>query len=299
MDDGGSPNIEKKHILKRFLGKLPFVNTEDVTEEEIISMVKEGHEQGLIHQDEAQMIHNIFEFDDKEAKDIMIHRKNIKALDGNSTFQEALQFMIDNRFSRFPIYQDNIDNITGVLHIKEMLTNSQKQELMEVPIKEISGLVWEVEFIPETRNINTLFKEMQSAKSHMVIVVDEYGQTAGLVAMEDILEEIVGNIFDEHDEENLLIEVQADDTYIMSGMAPLDEVAEVLDIEMNTEDYDTLNGFLVSQIDKIPGDHEVFQVDYQNYEFHVLQVEDRTIKSVHVIPKSVEDTSADTACQDT
>lgn len=298
MDDGGSPNIEKKHSLRRFLGKLPFVNTEDVTEEEIISMVKEGHEQGVILQSEAEMIHNIFEFGDKEAKDIMIHRKNVKSLDGNTAFREALLFMTENRYSRFPVYLDSIDNIVGVLHIKEMLANSQKQELMEIPIKEIEGLVRDVEFIPETRNINTLFKEMQSAKCHMVIVVDEYGQTAGLVAMEDILEEIVGNIFDEHDEENHFIELQEDDTYIMNGMAPLEEVAEALDIEMNTEDYDTLNGFLISLIDKIPGDHEVFEVTYLNYEFHVRSVEGRMIKSVHVILKNNDTDAEDITCQE-
>lgn len=299
MDDGGSPNIEttgKKNVFRKLFGKLPFVNTEDVTEEEIISMVNEGHEQGVLLESEAEMIHNIFEFGDKEAKDIMTHRKNIIALDGNCTFGEAIQFMIENKNSRFPVYLDNIDNIIGVLHIKEALADSQKPELMGVGIKDIPGLVRDVEFIPETRNINTLFKDMQSAKSHMVIVVDEYGQTAGLVAMEDILEEIVGNIFDEHDEEDVMIEKQPDGSFFLSGMAPLDEVAEALSIEIDTEDYDTLNGFLISLIDKIPGDDEVFEVDYENYRFHVIKVENRMIKSVRV-RKLTEEEAKDTSCQ--
>lgn len=299
MDDGGSPNIEKKSKIKRFFEKLPFGNTEDVTEEEIISMVNEGHEQGVLLESEAEMIHNIFEFGDKEAKDIMTHRKNVIALDGDVSFRDALSFIIEKRMSRFPVYLDSIDNIIGVLHIKEALLNSQKQELLNVPIKDIEGLVRDVDYIPETRNINALFKEMQSEKSHMVIVVDEYGQTAGLVAMEDILEEIVGNIFDEHDEENLLIEELPDGSFLMNGMAPLDEVADSLGIDFDTQDYDTLNGFLISLIDKIPNDNEVFEVSYKNYTFHVNKVEHKIIKSVHIIKKAENETmeGMDTSCQ--
>ena len=305
MDDGGSPNIEtsgKKHIFRKLFGKLPFGNSEDVTEEEIISMVNEGHEQGVLQESEAEMIHNIFEFDDKEAKDIMTHRKNIVALDGNSTFGEVMPFLVEQKNSRYPVYQDNIDNIIGVLHIKEALAVTLKPELWNVCIKDIPGLIRSVEFIPETRNINTLFKDMQSTKTHMVIVVDEYGQTAGLVAMEDILEEIVGNIFDEHDEVDVLIEKQPDGSYLLNGMAPLDEVAEALEIEIDTEDYDTLNGLLISLIDKIPQDNEVFQVDYAGWRFHVSKVEDRMIQSVHATKLTPEENEAQakgdtSACQ--
>lgn len=160
---------------------------------------------------------------------------------------------MESRFSRCPVYQESIDNIVGILHIKEALAFSLNASLYHTPISEIKGLVREVHFIPETRNINALFREMQSAKNHMVVVVDEYGQTAGIVAMEDILEEIVGNILDEHDEEDIMIEKQADGTYLMNGMAPLEDVAETLGLELDTDDYDTLNGFLISLIDKIPG----------------------------------------------
>lgn len=287
MDDGGS----SKNFLSRIFHKLPFVNTEDVTEEEIISMVNEGHEQGVLLESEAEMINNIFELGDKTAKDIMTHRKNIIALDGNSTFEDAVSFIIENRNSRFPVYLDNIDNIIGVLHIKEVLFNSQNRDLLKTPIKDIDGLIREVDFIPETRNINALFKEMQSAKSHMVIVVDEYGQTAGLVAMEDILEEIVGNIFDEHDEEDVFIEKKADGSFVMNGMTPLEEVGEALGIDFEEEEYDTLNGLIISLIDKIPSEHEIFAVDYQNYTFEVLSVEDKMIQHVHVIKRAGEDGS--------
>lgn len=290
MDDGGSPNTtgwfhKMKGPFRKTFRKLPFVDTEDVTEEEIISMVKEGHEQGVLMENEAEMIHNIFAFGDKEAKDIMTHRKNMIALDGESTFEEAIAVMVASPNSRFPVYLDNIDNIIGVLHIKEALAKSQDHSLMQTPIKDIEGLVLDADFIPETRNINALFQEMQAAKNHLAIVVDEYGQTAGLVAMEDIIEEIVGNIFDEHDTENVFIEEKPDGTYIMKGMTPLEEISEVLGLNFEDEDYDTLNGFIISQIDKIPNDHERFRVDYENYTFEVLSVEDKIIQTVHVIPR--------------
>ena len=302
MDDGGSPNIakvEKKSVFRKFFGRFSFSSTDDVTEEEIIFMVNEGHEQGVLLESEAEMIHNIFEFGDKEAGDIMTHRKSIIALDGDSSFRDALNVIVEKRYSRFPVYLDNIDHIIGVLHIKEALLNSQKQELMALPIRDIEGLVREVDYIPETRNIDTLFQDMQLKKSHMVIVVDEYGQTAGLVAMEDILEEIVGNIFDEHDEEKLLIEAQPDGSFVMDGMAPLDEVADILGLGLEAEDYDTLNGFLISRIDKIPDEHEVFDVQYENYVFHIDKVEDKMIKSVHVMQASEEGLAdrMDTSCQ--
>ena len=296
MDDGAKPH---QGILKELLQKIKNLCSDDVTEEEIISMVNEGHEQGVLLESEAEMIHNIFEFGDKEAKDIMIHRKNMAALDGEMTLNEAVRFIVDNQYSRFPVYQDNIDNIIGVLHIKEALSYSLNPAIHNTPIKDITGLIRDVDFIPETRNINILFKEMQSAKNHMVIVVDEYGQTAGLVAMEDILEEIVGNILDEHDEEDILIEQLSDESYIMSGMAPLEDVAEILEMEVNTEDYDTLNGFLISLIDKIPNDGEVFQVSFGGYEFSIVRVENKMIKSVKVT-KQKENTvtsAEDNPCQ--
>lgn len=273
------------NLLSRLFGVDPLTDTDDVTEEEIISMVNEGHEQGMLLASEAEMIHNIFEFGDKEARDIMTHRKNIIALDGTLTFIEMLGVLKEHNYSRFPVYVDDIDNIIGVLHIKEALSFSQETGIFDRPVKEIDGLVREVDFIPETRNINTLFTMMQTRKSHMVIVVDEYGQTCGIVAMEDILEEIVGNIEDEHDEEELLIERRMDGTYLMNGMADFEDVMDELAIEPGDEqedDFETLNGFLISRIDKIPSDDEVFQVTAYGYLFEILSVENKMVKLVKV-----------------
>ena len=212
MDDSASSG--RTNILKKIIGFLnPSSHEDDVTEEEIISMVNEGHEQGVLRASEAEMIHNIFEFGDKEAKDIMTHRKNLIAIDGELSYNDAVPFIIENNKSRYPVYLEDIDNIIGVLHIKDAFAFAQKNEVFRTSIKDIKGLIREVDFVPETLNIHTLFQKMQAKKSHLVIVVDEYGQTSGAVAMEDILEEIVGNIEDEHDEEEELIRQNSDGSY--------------------------------------------------------------------------------------
>lgn len=282
MDDGGCPRKDTKRGWKRFFKK-GFFEGDDVTEEGIISLANEGMEQGVILDSEVEMIHNIFEYSDMDAKDIMTHRKHIAALEGSMTFRQMLEFVMNENYSRYPVYQDTIDNIIGAIHIKDVLNLILKEDVMDQPITEIDGLIYEIPFIPETRNINTLFKGMQSKKTHMAIVVDEYGQTSGLVTMEDIIEEIMGEIEDEHDEEEQVIAKEPDGSYSMDGMAPLSEVCEVLGIEdEELEEFDTLNGFLVSLIDKIPADGETFQVKAYGFLFHVTLVENKMIKTVKV-----------------
>lgn len=283
------------NLLARMFGVDPLADTDDVTEEEIISMVKEGHEQGVLLAAEAEMIHNIFEFCDKDAKDIMTNRKSIVALDGTKTFRQALESIMGSSYSRFPVFEENIDNIIGVLHIKEVLNLCLDESLYEKPIKAIAGVVREVDFIPETRSIDALFAEMQAKKSHMVIVVDEYGQTSGLVAMEDILEEIVGNIEDEHDEAELIIEKQWDGSFLMSGMASYEDVLEALEIEADEDEFETLNGFLISLIDKIPNDDEVFSTTAYGYLFEILSVANKSIQRVRVVklPEDMEGSMQD------
>lgn len=282
------------NLVLRLFGMDPNENLDDVTAEEIISMVNEGHEQGVLEASEAEMIHNIFELDDKEARDIMTHRKHVVAVDGDMTLSEALSFMLEKNNSRFPVYREDIDNIIGIIHIKDAMLRSREEELLTLPIFQIPGLVREAEFIPETRNINSLFRSMQSQKNHMVIVVDEYGQTAGLVAMEDILEEIVGNILDEYDVEDTMIMRQADGSLLMKGMAPLSDVCEALKLsDEELADYDTLNGYLISLIDKIPEEHEQFEITDRGWLFEVQSVENKMIQTVRVTPVA-EDASEET-----
>ena len=258
------------------------LGNDDVTEEEIISMVREGHEQGTILASEAELIHNVFEFDDKEVKDIMTHRKNIVSLDGNMSFIDAIEFIIDTGKSRFPVYENDVDSIIGVLHIKDAFTFFEKNEVYRSSIKDIDGLIRPVDFIPETVNINDLFKKMQSKKSHLAMVVDEYGQISGLIAMEDILEELVGNIEDEHDEEENYIRKSDDETFIMDGMTEFSDVKEALSLPVEDDAYETLNGFIISLSDKIPEEGDKTVISAYGYKFSVMSVEDKVIKQVMI-----------------
>lgn len=268
-----------KNNKKTFDGIL---GNDDVTEEEIISMVREGHEQGTILASEAELIHNVFEFDDKEVKDIMTHRKNIVSFDGNMSFIDAIEFIIDTGKSRFPVYENDVDSIIGVLHIKDAFTFFEKNEVYRSSIKDIDGLIRPVDFIPETVNINDLFKKMQSKKSHLAMVVDEYGQISGLIAMEDILEELVGNIEDEHDEEENYIRKNDDETFIMDGMTEFSDVKEALSLPVDDDAYETLNGFIISLSDKIPEEGDKTVISAYGYRFSVMSVEDKVIKQVMI-----------------
>ncbi len=271
------------YITERFLNlwrekKLAQSDAED----EIISMVNEGHEQGYIEASEAEMITNIFEFGDKKAQDIMTHRSNINAIDGSLNLEDAITFMLSENNSRFPVYEDNLDHIIGILHLKDALRIIKQKGNSKKSVSEKEGLLREAKFIPETRKIDLLFRTMQSTKLQMVIVVDEYGQTSGLIAMEDILEEIVGNIMDEYDEEEGHIEEKGKDKYIIEGITPLEELEERFDISFHEEVFETINGFLISKIGKIPDKKERFNITIEGYNFKVLSVENKMINRVLV-----------------
>lgn len=271
-----------KNKIFRKLGIYGDDNADNV-EEEIISMVNEGHEQGVLHETEAEMITNIFEFGDKEARDIMTNRTNIVAIDKNISLADALDYMLNESKSRFPVYDENIDHIIGILHFRDAMRAHRIPENMELPVAEIEGLIRDAMFVPETKNIADLFRTMQKTKTQMVIVVGEYGQTVGLLAMEDILEEIVGNIMDEYDEEEAHIEeTENADEYIIEGITKLEELEEKFGISFGEQEFETLNGFLISKMDKIPEENEEFSMDADGYEFRILSVENRMIKSVLV-----------------
>lgn len=290
MEDDSSPFNTFGKGFKRIFGKGRWTAGEDLTEQEIMSMVNEGHENGVLQESEAEMINNIFTLDQKEAKDIMTHRKQIMALDGTCSLQEVLAEIRDMGYSRYPVYLDDVDNIIGIIHIKDILNQMLDQTNMEQQLTKINDLIRPASFIPETRNIDVLFKNMQSQKIHMVIVVDEYGQTSGLVTMEDILEEIVGNIFDEHDAEEEQIVEEADGSYVIDGMTDFDDVCELLEIYgEELEDFDTLSGFLISRINKIPVNGEHYQVSAYGYRFDVLLVEHRVIRTVRVTKEPLKE----------
>lgn len=296
----GLVSVTAKGVLRLF-GIHGDCNPEDVTEEEIISMVNEGHEQGVLLATEAEMINNIFEFGDKEAQDIMTHRNNILAIDRNMTLEEALDYMFSESKSRFPVYEDNIDHIIGILHFRDAMGAQREKANMSVPVGEIRNLVREAEFVPETKHIDVLFKTMQHTKTQMVIVVDEYGQTSGLLAMEDILEEIVGEIMDEYDEDEAHIEeTENADEYIIEGITPLEELEARFQVSFHEETFDTLNGFLISKMEKIPDENEEFSIDVDGYNFRILSVENRMIRSVLVtrLPAPSKEDSRDSQTEE-
>ncbi len=286
MEDGANPYLTILLFIIA-LGELVALfimykrsKSENITEEDVISLVNEGHEDGNILASEAVMIQNIFEFSDTDAKDIMTHRKSIVAINGDYTLREAIDFINENNMSRYPVYIEELDNIIGILHIKDILPFFDK-DIDGLKVKDLHDVLSPAEFIPETHGINTLFAKMQSKKRHMVIVVDEYGQVSGILSLEDILEEIVGNIEDEHDEEENSIEVKTEDSFIMDGSTTLEEVEDILGTKLS-EDFETLNGYLVSLNGKIPEDGKSFTLEDDNFVFYIKNVSDKVIESVYV-----------------
>ena len=258
------------------------------SEEEIISMVDEGHEQGVFLENEAEMIHNIFAFSDKCAADIMTHRGSIVAIDANMSLKAAYDFMLASHNSRFPVYEENLDHIIGLVHFKDVCRNLSGGRNDRKKVRDVPGLVRKVRFIPETRKLNNLFEGMQATKTHLVIVIDEYGQTSGLVAMEDILEEIVGEILDEYDEDDTSITEKGQDRYEIDGLTTLEDLGKRLDISFDEGEIETLNGWMTARLGHIPGEGEVIETDFAGYHFKSLSVAGRVIREVLVTKNQEE-----------
>lgn len=272
----------KGHWFDRFFKKKREL-TEDGTEREIIAIVNEGQENGTIEPEEAEMIANIFELSDKEAGDIMTHRNHIVAFDDSIKLKDALKEILNNNFSRYPVYHEDLDHITGILHFKDAVRLKEETPKQNPTLEEIGSSLREAVFVPETKTVNSLFKQMQSSNTQMVIVVDEYGQTSGLVAMEDILEEIVGNIQDEYDEEDdRIVEDDKDGYYLIEGLTRLEDLSERMGIDFGETEFETINGYLISLMEHIPEEGDHFEADIGGYHFKVEEVEDKMIKSISV-----------------
>lgn len=268
----------------KLIGKNSFNAKEEVTEDDILSMVQESKDMGLIEDDEVAMINNIFKLNDKEAKDIMTNRKNIVAIDANTPLPDAIKMMLEGSNSRYPVYIDNLDHIIGILHLKDALRYQDANKQRSGAIKRYPKLLREARFVLETRKIDDLFKKMKDDKLQMVIVIDEYGQTSGLIAMEDILEEIVGNILDEYDEEETFVEIKDGKSYEIDGLTPLEDLESLLNIKLESEenDIETINGYILNKLGYIPQEGEECEIEAEGYTFKVLSVEKHIIKSVLV-----------------
>ena len=225
----------------------------EVSEDNIMAMVEEGEESGTIQSNEKELIENVFEFDTMTARDVMVHRTDMVTLALDEDEEAILDTIRTSGLSRFPVYQEDVDDIIGVLSTREYLLNFRMPH--PKPLKELLRPAY---FVPETVAADVLFRDMQSKKTHMALVVDEYGGTSGLVTLEDLLEELVGNIYDEFDpqEEQDIIRLE-DNKWRVSGSADLDELAEAMGLELPEDeerDYDTLGGLVFSQLSVIPED---------------------------------------------
>jgi len=247
-----------------------------ITEEEIMTLVDAGEEEGTIEEDEAEMIHSVFALSDTIAREIMVPRIDIVALEVHTPLDEAVNKIIEAGHSRIPVYEGTIDNIVGILYAKDLLP-LWRDNRRDLPLRQLLRGAY---FIPESKKVDELLEEMQQQRTHMAIVVDEYGGTAGLVTVEDIVEEIVGEIQDEYDAEEPLYEQVGEEEYIFNARIALDDVGHLLGVEMPTEMGDTLGGFVYSRLGRVPVQGEAF--DFGPLRFEVVSVAGRRIRKVRV-----------------
>lgn len=255
-----------------------------VTEEEIKMMVDQGEEKGTIEEEERDLINNVFEFNDITVSEIMKHRKDIFAVDINISNNELMEELSKEEYcySRIPVYDETIDEIKGILYVKDILKNIGKKSF------KVKNIVKEAYFISQNRLINEVFKELQKNKKQIAIIVDEYGGTAGLITMEDILEELVGEIYDEYDKEEKEFEKIDEHTYMLSGNMPIYDVNKILEAEIPEGDYDTISGFLQEQLGRIPEDEETPIIETEKVTYKIEQYEDKRILKVKACKNNVE-----------
>lgn len=250
---------------------------ETVTEEEIRMMVDVGEEKGTIEFNEKEMINNVFEFNDRTVSEIMTPRTEIFALNCDLPMNEAIiEIAEDEKYSRIPVYKENIDEIIGIIYVKDMLLEQKNKNT------KIKNLMKDAYFIPETKNVNELFAEMRKNKKQIAIVLDEYGGTAGLVTMEDILEEIVGDIYDEYDEFENEYEKIDENTYRLDGGIPIYECNKLLNIEIPEGDYDTLSGYLIEVLGRIPGEKEKPVIEINDVVYKIEKIENKRVDKVKI-----------------
>lgn len=259
---------------------------DNVTEDEILAIVNEGQESGTIEESEARMINNIFELSETEASSIQVPRNKIAAFEDTVKLKDALKDILNSSYSRYPVYHEDIDHIIGILHIKDAVRLLEQNPKRNPALADIKESLLETFFVPETKSIDDLFREMQSSNMQMVIVTDEYGQTSGIISMEDILEEIVGSIRDEYDREREMITGDGE-VYEIDGFTRLDDLNERFGIDFGECEFETINGYLTDRMGHIPEDNEYFETDIDGYHFEVLEASDKIIKLVGLSPSKI------------
>lgn len=273
------------NFVLRLLGIDPNASEQTVTEEEILMMVDVGEEKGVIGESTKDMIENIFDFHDTTADEIMTHRTDVTAIEDTGTIEEAVQLAIDGGYSRIPVFHEDLDNILGIVYVKDLL------KYIGHPVDEnirLTDVMRKAYFIPESKRCSELFTEMTEHKVQIAIIVDEYGGTEGIITMEDLLESIVGNIQDEYDNEEEEIQQVNENEFTVEGTTPIDEVSDLLDTELPEGDYDTIAGLVVETLGRIPLPDEHPSVTWENLTFTVEEVEDRRVSKIHIVVTPIE-----------
>lgn len=269
------PFVKVLSAVTNFISKLFGISENDeevVTEEEIKMLIDEGEEKGTIQQDEREMIHNIFEFNDITVSEVMTHRTDVYAIEIDSNINDIIKDIDDYKYSRIPVYEETIDNIKGILFVKDLLKYLQGKKVVK-----IRNIIREAYFVSENKPINELFKNLQKNKMQMAIAVDEYGGTAGIVTMEDLLEEIVGNIFDEYDEiENDYTKID-DNTFIINGNVSINDLKKILQLDLPEGDYETLSGYLINLLGRLPKENETPIIETKQVNYKIEKYEDKRI----------------------
>ncbi|MDB3085169.1 hemolysin [Clostridioides difficile] len=247
-----------------------------ITEEELKTMVNVSHEEGVLEMEEREIINNVFEFGDMQAKNAMIQRIDMVAIDMEDTYDEIIQVFKTEKLSRMPVYEETIDDIVGILNIKDIIFLSDE----EIESFDIKNYMREPFFTYEFKKITQLLEEMKLEKSQMAIVVDEYGGTSGLLTIEDLVEVIVGDIEDEYDEEEDEIQVIKEDEYIVDGSTKIGDVNELIGVNLESEEFDSIGGFIIGHLSRLPEENEVIEVD--NIRFCIESIEKNRIKKIRI-----------------
>lgn len=271
--------------VTRVLGFDPNASEETVTEEEILMMVDAGEEKGVIEESAKDMIANIFDFDDTTVSEIMTHRTEVTALEDTSTVEDAIRIAMQEGYSRLPIFHEDLDSVLGVLYVKDLLKYVGKSGIEALRLTDIMRPAY---FVPEGKKCSELFTEMTEKKLQLAIVCDEYGGTAGIISMEDLLEAIVGNIQDEYDNEEEEISQVGENAFTVEGSTALDEVSDWVGVDLPEGDYDTIAGLIVDRLGRIPKPGEHPKVEIEHISFTVQEVEDRRISKILVVINPVE-----------
>lgn len=273
------------NAVLRLMGIDPNAEPEEVTEEEIRMMVDVGGEKGVIEDAQKEMINNIFEFDDIDAGDIMTHRTEVSAVEINDPIQDVVEIAEKEGYSRIPVYEESLDKIIGIVYIKDLIGYIGSSVPQQESLRKIMR---EPYFVPESMKCGALFQEMTARRVQMAVVVDEYGGTAGIVTLEDLVESIVGNIQDEYDDEEEEFSVINETTFTVDGTTSIDEVNEHVGVNLPEDEYDTIGGFVIGLLGYLPKDGEMNELDYENLHFTILNLEDKRIGKLKVEIRPVE-----------